>query len=74
VSRWLRLFLFIDPKQLTGTPVERCRPGEAPNDDFCNNAYPNPGDARDNQPFDGYPRLKPFDARARGIERPPADD
>ncbi len=28
---------------------------------FCYNAYPKPGDSRDNRPFDGsYPRLRPF--------------
>lgn len=67
-GEWLRLFLIndgagaVDPEIFSGAPVRECRPGFEPADvPFCNNAYPNPGDAAGNEPFDGaFPRLMPF--------------
>ncbi len=54
----------IDPAELIDMPAKaNCDPAtqsQRPNQGFCNNAYPKPGDAANPQPFTGsYPRLVP---------------
>lgn len=67
VGRWLRFFVVPEESIAGGEdPGTDCSAGGAPASGFCNNAYPEPGDAADNRPFAGtYPRLMPFDAPPR---------
>ncbi len=66
VGRYARFGYVLDPGLLADAPTDgTCRPGTGeptvPGPGFCYNAYPQPGDANDNQPFSGeYPRLVPY--------------
>lgn len=65
-GRYARFGVQVMPSLLTDLPQPRayvnqngtCDESEA----FCYNAFPNPKDSLDNQPFDGtYPRIVPYD-------------
>ena len=68
VGRYARFAILADPAALLDQPVD----GDCANDpsppalSYCYNAYPQPDDAADNQPFTGeYPRLVPYDPPSR---------
>lgn len=68
VGRYARFAILTDPAALLDQPV----PGNCGSDSspapqtYCYNAYPQPDDALDNQPFSGkYPRLTPYDPPSR---------
>lgn len=68
--------LNIDPaEQLDVQLKANCDPAtqnQSPNQGYCNNAYPKPGDARNPQPFSGrYPRLLPCTPPPRSKPREP---
>jgi len=66
VGRYARFGIVGEPGNFVDEPVDgNCRPGSGepakPGPGFCHNAYPEPRDALDNQPFTGeYPRLFPY--------------
>ena len=65
-GRWLRVAAVFEPGLIGDfqTP-SLCRPEDdvAPNAGLCRNAYPQPGDAADNEPYEpgSYPRLEPYE-------------
>ena len=68
VGRYARFAILVDPAALLDQPVD----GDCANDpsppplSYCYNAYPQPDDAADNQPFTGeYPRLVPYEPPSR---------
>lgn len=68
VGRYARFAILTDPAALADEPVPgNCGTDASPAPQtYCYNAYPQPGDAADNQPFSGkYPRLQPYDPPAR---------
>lgn len=63
VGRYARFGIISDPGLLADVPVDGgCETGAPPPPgSWCYNAYPEPGNARDHQPFTGsYPRLFPY--------------
>ena len=67
VGRYARFAILTDPGALADNPIPgACTGGtEIPNS-WCSNAYPQPDDAADNQPFEGtYPRLVPYTPPSR---------
>jgi ABC-type transporter Mla subunit MlaD len=66
LGKWARFAILFEPGELLDRPLPAtCRPEDdvTPNLGLCYNAYPAPGDARDNEPYEpgSYERLKPFD-------------
>jgi hypothetical protein len=67
---WARFAILFEPGELTDSPAQAtCRPeDDGPlNAGFCQNAYPQPGDAADPEPYQpgSYERLKPYDPPPR---------
>jgi phospholipid/cholesterol/gamma-HCH transport system substrate-binding protein len=63
IGRWARFYIGTEPGELTDNPLpNNCAPGQHPTIGVCHNAYPKPGDAKNNQPYvkGSYPRLRPF--------------
>lgn len=64
LSRWARFHFTFEPGEQSDVPTPSvCQPEDdiAPNAGFCQNAYPEPNDALNPEPFNGtYPRLLPF--------------
>ena len=68
VGRYGRFSILVDPANLLDQPVKgNCGSDASPPPlSYCYNAYPQPRDAADNQPFSGqYPRLHPYDPPSR---------
>ena len=68
VGRYGRFSILVDPANLLDQPVKgNCGSDtDPPPLSYCYNAYPQPRDAADNQPFSGqYPRLFPYDPPSR---------
>ena len=64
VGRYARFAILVDPAALLDHPVASpdCGTGNALPQTWCYNAYPEAGDAADNQPFAGeYPHLMPYE-------------
>jgi phospholipid/cholesterol/gamma-HCH transport system substrate-binding protein len=63
--KWARFAILLEPGELSDVPTPAtCSPEDdvSPNAGFCHNAYPEPNDARDPEPFEPpYPRLQPFE-------------
>ena len=69
-SHYLRVGLTIDPAEQEDSPQPaNCDPAtqnQEPNQGYCTNAYPGPGDALNPQPFaPPYPRIVPCTAPSR---------
>jgi virulence factor Mce-like protein len=65
-GRWARFATLFDPGEITDDPLPAiCRPeDDLPlNVGLCQNAYPEPNDALDPEPYESgsYPRLQPYD-------------
>jgi hypothetical protein len=70
-GRWARFAILFEPGELSDLPTpSTCSPDDdaAPNAGFCHNAYPEPGDAENPEPYEpgSYPRLKPYDPEVKG--------
>jgi phospholipid/cholesterol/gamma-HCH transport system substrate-binding protein len=70
---WARFAIMFDPGEVADLPLpSTCLPeDDVPvNAGLCHNAYPEPGDASDPEPYEpgSYPRLRPYDPP------PPQDD
>jgi phospholipid/cholesterol/gamma-HCH transport system substrate-binding protein len=68
VGRYGRFSILVDPANLLDQPVDgNCAADASPPPiSYCYNAYPQPDDALDNQPFTGkYPHLHPYDPPSR---------
>lgn len=66
----------LDPNEALDSPAAaNCNPatqGNAPNNGYCRNAYPGPGDALNPQPFTGpYPRITPCTVPSRKTPKAP---
>ncbi|MGI9020844.1 MAG: MlaD family protein [Solirubrobacterales bacterium] len=65
-GRWARFAILFEPGEMNDAPTPAvCAPeDDVPvNDGFCKNAYPEPNDALDPEPYEpgSYPRVQPFD-------------
>ena len=65
-GNWLRTAAIFEPAFILDEEIPAtCFPEDdvAPNGGVCSNAYPEPGDALDNEPFEpgSYERIEPFD-------------
>lgn len=65
-GRWARFALIFEQGELDDNPTPSiCSPEDdvPANAGFCDNAYPEPNDALDNEPYQpgAYPQLRPFD-------------
>ena len=63
---WARFAIMFEPGELLDSPTPAtCYPEDdvRPNAGLCHNAYPQPGDALDPEPYvkGSYPRLRPYD-------------
>lgn len=66
IGRWARFAVLMEQGEVSDNPTPAiCEPEDdvAPNAGFCHNAYPQPDDPPDNEPYEpgSYPRLRPFD-------------
>ncbi len=64
-GKWARFAIMFEPGEVADTPLPAaCADGDVPaSGGVCHNAYPEPGDAADPQPYEpgSYPHLKPYD-------------
>lgn len=66
VGKWARFAFTFEPGEIADSPTPAaCRPEDdlPANGGFCHNAYPQPRDGLDNEPYEpgSYPRLMPFE-------------
>jgi len=78
VGHYLRSGFGFEPGEATDEPLpancDAATQNQPPNQGYCANAYPGPGDALDPQPFEGpYPRLFPCEVPSRETPRKPCE-